>query len=64
MEDLTNYSDEELSLRVFNDEYFYCERDFDGKPDYVIALCCDEFLFTDKQLEVLKQDLIEDKDNV
>lgn len=61
MEDLRQYSDDELSLRVFNEEYFYCERNYDDKPDYVIALCREEFFFTDDQLEVLKQDLIDDQ---
>lgn len=61
MQDLTQYSDQELSLRVFNDEYFYNERDYQCKNDYVLALVNEEFVFTDDQLSVLIQDLNDDR---
>ena len=60
MKDLTLYTDNELSLQVFNDLYFYNERHYQGKPDYVVALCKEEFVFTPKQLDVLLQDLQDD----
>ena len=41
MIDLTNYSDDELSLMVFNDEYLYIEREHEG---YLLALCNEEFM--------------------
>jgi hypothetical protein len=59
MKDLTNYSDNELSLMVFNTEYFYVER---HTPDFLFALCKEEFYFTAKQMEVLKQDLADDEE--
>ena len=59
MKDLTTYSDDELSLNVFNDEYFYVER---HNVDYLMALCAEEFHFTDAQKDVLIQDLIDDKE--
>jgi hypothetical protein len=61
MIDLTNYSDKELSLQVFNDQYFYSER---FNQEYLIALCHEEFKFTNKQLEVLKEDLDEDRNEI
>ena len=60
MKDLTMYGADELSLNVFNDEYFYNERNYQGKPDYVLALVAEEFIYTDEQLEVLIQDLKDD----
>ena len=57
MEDLTCYNEEELSLRVFNDEYFYIER---THTDYLIALLDEEFEYTPEQLEVLLDDLNEE----
>ncbi len=58
MRDLTNYADDKLSLVVFDEEYFYIERD---NEDYLIALCREEFHFTDAQLSVLKVDLADDR---
>lgn len=60
MENLTQYTEQELSLRVFNDEYFYIERNHNGNSDYLKALINEEFHYTDKQMEVLDQDLIDD----
>ena len=54
MIDLTGFSDAELSLQVFNDEYFYTER---GNVEYLIALINEEFAYTVKQLEMLLEDL-------
>lgn len=50
MVDLEYYSDDELALRVFNDPYFYNEI---GNLRFLVALCYEEFFFTDKQLQVL-----------
>ena len=58
MKDLTGYSDQELSLQVFNDEYFYIER---HTGDYLIALINEEFHYTDEQMQVLLTDLEDDK---
>tara|TARA_R110000850_G_scaffold276171_1_gene417606 strand:+ start:679 stop:864 length:186 start_codon:yes stop_codon:yes gene_type:complete len=57
MRDLTNYSDQELSLNVFNDEYFYVER-----PDrkFLLALINEEFYYTNEQMVVLMSDLADD----
>ena len=62
MQDITHYTENELSLLVFNDEYFYRERNYQGKSDYVLALVAEEFIYTPEQLEVLKQDLIDDRE--
>ncbi len=60
MQDLTPYSDQELSLRVFNEEYFYIERNYGGNSNYLKALINEEFHYTPEQMDVLEQDLIED----
>lgn len=57
MIDLRDFSDAELSLQVFNDEYFYTER---GSVEYLIALLNEEFIYTVKQLETLLDDLDEE----
>ena len=57
MQNLTNHSAAELSLNVFNVEYFYCER---HNIDFLLALVAEEFTYTAAQLEVLKQDLADD----
>jgi len=57
MEDLTQYSDQELSLRVFNDEYFYIER---HNFDHLVALCREVFIFNAGQLGVLVEDVTDD----
>lgn len=54
MKDLRGYSDDELSLVVMNDEYFYIER---NNTEYLMALVKEEFLFTEEQFQVLNQDL-------
>ena len=58
MQDLTQYSDQELSLNVFNDEYFYIERE--NRP-YLMALINEEFTYTADQMAELIQDLDDDK---
>jgi hypothetical protein len=57
MNDIRNYGDKELSLLVFNDEYFYTER---KDTDFLQALINEEFLYTEKQMSVLANDLVED----
>jgi hypothetical protein len=57
MKDLTQYSDSELSLNVFNEEYFYIERH--NRP-YLMALIAEEFVYTPEQLEELIDDLNDD----
>ena len=57
MKDLTQYSDDELSLNVFNDEYFYVERSF---PAFLQALIDEEFHYTPEQLRVLYVDIAAD----
>ncbi len=61
MQNITQYSDQELSLVVFNDEYFYTERDHNGNADYLMALIEEEFVYTPDQLAVLMEDLEADK---
>jgi hypothetical protein len=56
MIDITNYSDNELSLQVHNDLYFYSER---HHLDFLCALVKEEFYFTPKQLEVMIEDITE-----
>jgi hypothetical protein len=51
---ITHYDDNELSLLVTNDEYFYSEL---GHPELMLALVAEEYIYTDKQLDVLKKDL-------
>lgn len=51
--DLRFYSDNELSLMVFNDEGLYNIR----KSTFLFELLEEQFLFTEKQKEVLEDDL-------
>ena len=56
-QDLTQYSDQELSLLVFNTESLYLyRRDF----RLLKALLDESFYYTMDQLEVLEQDILED----
>jgi len=57
MQNLTQYSDQELSLNVFNDEYFYLE--IHNRP-FLMALIAEEFIYTADQMAVLIQDLNDD----
>jgi hypothetical protein len=54
MEDITRYSDDELSLIVFNDEYWYGQRKNTKVLEYNLREC---FKFTDEQLQVLRADI-------
>ena len=54
MKDLTIYSDNELSLQVFNDQYFYSEI---HHPEYLMALIKEEFVYTPEQMQTLVDDL-------
>ena len=58
MKDIRMYSDSELSLLVFNDEYFYKER---KNIPYLSALIKEEFIYTDAQMQDLVNDLREDE---
>ena len=60
MKDLNGYSDKELSLRVFNEEYFYIERNYNGNSNYLMALINEEFYYTKNQMKVLEEDLLAD----
>lgn len=55
MRDLTQSSNRELTLWVYNEPYFYNERE---NRDYLLALVAEEFYYTPEQL----QDLIETLD--
>ena len=57
-EDITMYSENELSLLVFNDETLYRQR----KSKTFISDLRDIFEFTGEQLLVLRQDLKDDED--
>ena len=52
-QDLTQYSDQELSLHVFNTEFLYHQRNTPNFED----ILREYFIFSDEQLEVLEQDL-------
>tara|TARA_R110002153_G_scaffold12479_2_gene46490 strand:- start:683 stop:859 length:177 start_codon:yes stop_codon:yes gene_type:complete len=54
LNDITQYGENELSLNVFNNEYFYNER---LNKSYLMALISEEFIYTDEQMDVLIQDL-------
>jgi len=53
MEDLTRYTDDELSLRVFNDEGLYLQRHDTGFLELLSSI----FIYTPEQLQILKDDL-------
>ena len=53
MEDLRAYSENELSLQVFNDEGLYNIRHTPALAEVIDTL----FIYTDKQLSVLQADL-------
>lgn len=57
-EDLTEYSDAELSLRVFNDEGLYRLR----RRSYFIEELEQIFIFTEEQREELENDLKEENE--
>lgn len=53
MQDLTGYSDDELSLVALNEEYFYNIRFRSNLKD----ILSEWFIFTDSQWDVLNQDI-------
>jgi hypothetical protein len=56
-QDLREYSENELSLQVFNDEYLYKQR----RNLNNLKNSLDEFfLYTDEQFKILKQDILDD----
>lgn len=57
-QDLTEYSDGELSLWVFNDEGLYRMR---RKKDLLLETLKEIFIFTDAQLKELEADLEADE---
>lgn len=57
MRDLTNSSDRELTLWVYNEPYFYNERE---NIDYLLALVAEEFYYTEAQLKDLIETLDEE----
>ena len=57
LRDITEYSDNELAMQVMNDEHFYIELD---NPKLVLALVDEEFIYTDKQKEILIDTMRED----
>jgi len=59
VKDLTRYGDQELSLNVYNDEYFYIER---NNRDYLMALLAEEFIYTPGQMRELINDLDQEED--
>jgi hypothetical protein len=54
--DITMYSGNELSLIVFNDQGLYEDRH--GK--WFISTLDELFVYTEEQLDILKDDLVED----
>jgi len=61
MQDLTQYSDNEFSLQVFNDEYLYIERL--NRP-YLMALINEEFEYSKEQMSVLIDGLDSDLEEI
>jgi len=52
VEDITKYSDQELRLRVLNDEYFY---DLIKNRDWLYTAADDQFIYTDQQFKELEK---------
>ena len=61
MNNITEYSDQELSLMVFNDESLYNARHSIG---FIESIINELFIYTDEQLEVLEEDLKEDLEEI
>ena len=57
MQDITMYSDDELSMHVFNVECLYNER---HNLNVLLGIVQDNFVYTQEQLEVLIQDIADD----
>ena len=58
MKNIQAYSDQELSLTVFNDFDYYRER---HNTVFLMALIQENFIYSEGQMDVLKQDLADDK---
>ena len=54
---LKNYSDNELSLLVMNDEDYYIQME---NPKLLLETLYQDFIYTDKQLKVLIDTMRED----
>ena len=54
---ITNYSDNELSLLVMNDEDYYIQME---NPKLLLETLYQDFIYTDKQLKVLIDTMRED----
>lgn len=52
MEDIRKHGDQELKLRVLNDEYFY---DLIKKRDWLYTEIADQFIYSDKQFIELEK---------
>lgn len=61
-QDLTKYSENELSLHLFNDEYLYKARK--QSHEYLRELLEEIFIFTEEQFDVLIQDIEDDLNEV
>ncbi len=57
-EDLTHYGDDELSLRVFNDEYLYTMRNRRA----LFNILNEQFISTLGQMKVLIDDIAQDNE--
>lgn len=57
-EDLTHYSDDELSLRVFNDEYLYTMRNRRG----LFKILEEQFIYSKVQRNILIEDIEQDNE--
>ena len=55
-QDLTQYSDNELSMHVFNDEYLYNNR----HRSFFKSIIDETFVYTAEQWDVLSDDLQDD----
>ena len=60
MQDLTQYSESELSMWVFNDEYLYNNR----HRMHLKSILDDLFIYTDEQWIELQADLEADYDEI
>ena len=52
VEDITKYSDQELRLRVLNDQYFY---DLMKNRDWLYTEVADQFIYSDQQFAELEK---------
>lgn len=59
MIDLTQYSDDELSLHVFNTECLYTSR---HDLPVLLEIVQDNFKYKQEQLDTLLQDILDDTD--